>query len=71
MLLRAAIHPRRLREPLVHAYFHDTELLVGRRAAALRAALALLARRRVPSDLDRVVLEAAVHQLPLNRVFAR
>ena len=35
----------------VHAYFHDTDLLDRRRVAALRVALALLARRRTPTDL--------------------
>jgi hypothetical protein len=50
MLVRAL--PRRLDEPLVHVYFHDTDLLDRRRALALRAALVLLALRRTPTDLD-------------------
>jgi hypothetical protein len=50
MLVRAL--PRRLDEPLVHVYFHDTDLLDRRRALALRAALRVLALRRTPSDLD-------------------
>jgi hypothetical protein len=50
MLARAL--PRRLDEPLVHVYFHDTDLLDRRRALALRAALAVLALRRTPTDLD-------------------
>jgi hypothetical protein len=72
MLLRAALHPRGLREPLVHAYFHDTDLLDPRRAAALRLGLALLARRRVPADLDRVAAEArADERLPVSKAFRR
>jgi hypothetical protein len=50
MLVRALA--RRLEEPLVHVYFHDTDLLDRRRALALRAALAILALRRTPTDLD-------------------
>src|SRR5437588_4868764 len=52
MLVRAL--PRRLHEPLVHVYFHDTDLLDRRRALALRAALGILALRRTPTDLDAV-----------------
>jgi hypothetical protein len=36
--------------PYVHAYFHDYDLLDGRRRAALVAALRVLARRRPPGD---------------------
>jgi hypothetical protein len=36
---------------VVHAYFHDTDLLDPRRTAALRAGLTVLGRRRTPSDL--------------------
>lgn len=57
MLLRAALDPRALREPVAHAYFHDTDLLDRRRAAALRAGLALLGRRRRVTDLDRLAAE--------------
>jgi len=71
MLARAVVNPRGLREPLVHAYFHDTDLLDRRRSVALAAALAVLARRRRPSDLDRLASEAATQQLPLTRPFAR
>src|SRR2546423_4101324 len=39
------------RRPVVHAYFHDTDLLDPRRSAALRVALALLGRRRKRTDL--------------------
>ena len=52
MLVRAL--PRRFDEPLVHVYFHDTDLLDRRRALALRAALRVLALRRTPSDLEAV-----------------
>ena len=52
MLVRAL--PRRLDQPLVHVYFHDTDLLDRRRALALRAALQVLALRRTPTDLDAV-----------------
>ena len=38
----------------VHVYFHDTDLLSRRRQTALRAALAVLGRRRAGSDLDRL-----------------
>lgn len=41
-----------LRRPVVHAYFHDTDLLDRRRAAALRAGLSFLGLRRTVSDLD-------------------
>ena len=52
MLVRALA--RRLDEPLVHVYFHDTDLLDRRRALALRTALTVLALRRSPTDLDAV-----------------
>jgi len=42
----------RLDEPVVHAYFHDYDLLDARRRVALVWALRLLARRREPTDLD-------------------
>ena len=59
MLARAVISPRALRERVVHAYFHDTDLLDRRRAAALRSALWLLARRREATDLDRLATDVA------------
>ena len=49
MLVRAVLGP--LRQPLVHAYFHDTDLLDGKRRAALRLGLAVLGQRRTPTDL--------------------
>ncbi len=42
----------RLDEPVVHAYFHDYDLLDTRRRLALVWALRVLARRREPTDLD-------------------
>lgn len=52
MLARAMASPRRPAAPVVHAYFHDTDLLDAGRRTALELGLALLARRRVPTDLD-------------------
>jgi hypothetical protein len=52
MLARAVLGP--LREPLVHAYFHDTDLADSKRRAALTLGLALLGRRRTPTDLAAV-----------------
>jgi hypothetical protein len=42
----------------VHVYFHDTDLLDGRRRFALGAALAALGRRRTPLDLSQLTAEA-------------
>jgi hypothetical protein len=44
----------------VHVHFHDYELLDARRALALRAALALLARRRTPRSLADLTAEREV-----------
>ena len=52
MAARAAL--RRGLPRFVHVYFHDTDLLDGRRRRALILALALLARRRRPASLDAV-----------------
>jgi hypothetical protein len=49
--LARALARRRL-PPLVHAYFHDTDLLDRRRRAILRATLQVLARRAQVTDLD-------------------
>ncbi len=38
----------------VHVYFHDTDLLDGRRRRALLALLAVLGRRRTPTDHSRL-----------------
>jgi hypothetical protein len=50
LLLRAL--PRPLAAPVVHVYFHDTDLLDRRRAAALELGLRLLRLRRRPSRPD-------------------
>jgi hypothetical protein len=50
MLARGALGP--LRAPLVHAYFHDTDLLQRTRRLALLYGLRVLALRRTPIDLD-------------------
>ena len=50
MLARGLLAPFRLQ--IVHAYFHDTDLLDRRRATALRVGLRLLALRRTVTDLD-------------------
>jgi hypothetical protein len=68
MLIRALLAKGKLRQPLVHAYFHDTDLLDRGRAAALHAALVLLARRRVPADLDQVSKQARAEDLPVFRL---
>jgi len=56
---RAAIDPRPIRLEVVHVYFHDTDLLDGRRRLALRAALAILGRRRRPTDLEQLADEVS------------
>ncbi len=72
MLARAVLDPRALREPVVHAYFHDTDLLSGRRSAALHLGLSLLGRRRTATDLDALARELAgtVPSRPFADVFA-
>jgi hypothetical protein len=64
LLVRAL--PRRLDAPLVHVYFHDTDLLDRRRSLALRAALRLLALRRTPSDLDAMAAAGAIPEVPFS-----
>ena len=58
MALRAALDPAPL-PPVVHVYFHDTDLLSIPRRLALGLTLRVLARRRKPSDLDRLAEDAA------------
>jgi hypothetical protein len=41
---------------IVHAYFHDTDLLDRRRAAALRFGLRFLGLKRTAKDLDELQL---------------
>src|ERR687888_234001 len=43
--------PGPFRRQVVHAYFHDTDLLDRRRMAALRAGLAFLGLKRTATDL--------------------
>jgi hypothetical protein len=50
MLARGVLAP--LRGQVVHAYFHDTDLLDRKRATALRAGLTLLGVRRTVADLN-------------------
>lgn len=64
MLLRGA------RAAYVHVYFHDTDLIDPRRAAALRVSLSLLARRRGSADLDRVAGRLREAQPPLLQPWA-
>jgi hypothetical protein len=49
MLARGALGP--FRRQVVHAYFHDTDLLDRKRTAALRVGLAFLALKRTAVDL--------------------
>src|SRR5690242_8332202 len=49
MLARGVWGP--FRRQVVHAYFHDTDLLDRRRAAALRVGLTFLGLKRTPIDL--------------------
>ena len=68
-LVRGVLRP--LAAPLVHAYFHDTDLLDRRRSLALRLVLVLLGRRRVPTDLDRAREAEALPPAELSSVFGR
>ncbi len=56
---RAVLRPRGLQPTVVHVHFHDWDLLDRRRKAALVATLAVLGRRRRPTDLDELAREAA------------
>jgi hypothetical protein len=49
--------PRRMLPEVVHVYFHDTDLLDGRRRALLHGVLRLLARRAHVTDLDTLAAE--------------
>jgi hypothetical protein len=49
MLARGLLGP--FRAPVVHAYFHDTDLAVPIRRAALTAGLVFLAAKRTRTDL--------------------
>jgi hypothetical protein len=50
MLVRGLAGP--FRRQIVHAYFHDSDLLDARRRAALRIGLVFLALKRTQSDLE-------------------
>jgi hypothetical protein len=50
-MLARSLFARSSAEQVVHAYFHDTDLLDLRRSAALRMGLGVLGRRRTRSDL--------------------
>ncbi len=50
-MLARGIFARSSAQQVVHAYFHDTDLLDLRRATALRVGLGVLGRRRTRSDL--------------------
>lgn len=67
MAARRSLDPQPLPE-VVHVYFHDTDLLSAKRRAALELALRLLARRRTPSDLERLaqVATATAPELPFT-----
>ena len=58
MAVRAALDPAPL-PSVVHVYFHDTDLLSTVRRLALELALRMIARRRPPSDLERLARDAA------------
>ena len=62
MLARALMRPAGVAAPLVHAYFHDTDLLDPRRRTLISFALRLLGARRRPTDLD--ALRAADAEVP-------
>ena len=67
----AAIHEKAsgLRNEYVHVYFHDTDLLDRRRAAAVRVCLSLLGRRRGRDDLDRLAARLREIQVPLLKAW--
>ena len=71
MLARAALRPDALREPVVHVYFHDTDLLEPRRRAALELGLRLLGLRRRPTDLIALALEVDPPESGFARVYER
>ena len=54
MLARGLLGP--FRHQIVHAYFHDTDLLDRRRAAALRVGLSFLGLKRTATDLRELQL---------------
>lgn len=71
MLARAVLRPRALGDPVVHAYFHDTDLLDARRRGALELALAVLGRRRRPTDLTGLALEVEPPEIEFSAAYGR
>jgi len=67
MAARAALRVQGPSEPVVHVYFHDTDLLDRRRATALRFALTVLGRRRTVTDLD-ALAELTRGQVPVENL---
>jgi len=56
-LVRLSARPSPIPAAVVHGYFHDTDLLDGRRRRALRTGLTFLGRRRCARDLDELAAE--------------
>lgn len=64
--LRALAH-RAAGPPVLHLYFHDTDLLDRRRRAALRLLLSVMPRLRRATDLDELAMaESGASELPLE-----
>ena len=63
----------RLHSPVVHMYFHDTDLLDRHRRRTLALALWILARRRTPIDLAELADQArrSAPELPFSAAFDR
>jgi hypothetical protein len=72
MALRAGLRPAVLPQ-VVHVYFHDTDLLSPTRRRGLTLGLHMLARRRRPSDLERLAEEMATtaRERPFDEAVAR
>jgi hypothetical protein len=70
MAARAVWRPS-LGPNVVHVYFHDTDLLSGRRRSALVTALRVLGRRRRAVDLDALADAAAdvAPEIPFDQVW--
>jgi hypothetical protein len=59
MAARTVLAPSGPGDDVAHVHFHDTDLVDSRRRAALVWTLRVLARRRVPTDLDSLAAELA------------
>jgi hypothetical protein len=72
MTARAALFGGRLESEVVHVHFHDTDLVDARRRLALVWTLRVLARRRVPTDLDELARRVAgrAPEVPFEQVTA-